>query len=205
MSRPKPIKPPKRGRPEKTTAQRARVKRRIFEAAKTLFQQEGYAKISMRRIAKEIGCTPMTLYGYYNRKIDILRTLWDGVLDDLFVLLETIDQDADPQIYLHHLCVAYVGFWVDNTDSYRLVFMAEGVTQPDVSAFLGNPDSLARFHLFLNAIQQLEGKPQSDETKAKLDFLFSVLHGIAHNTITISGYDWSSPDAQIRIAIKAIL
>lgn len=199
-----PIKTPKRGRPEKSTAQRLRMKRRIFEAAKTLFQQEGYAKISMRRIAKEVGCTPMTLYGYYDSKIAVLRTLWGGVFDDLFAVLETIDKDAGPQVYLRDLCLAYVGFWIDNTDSYRLVFMAEGVTQPDVSAFLGDADSLARFHLFVVAIQQLEGNLQSDEIKVKLDFLFSVLHGIAHNTITISGYDWSSPEDQIRVAIKGM-
>lgn len=181
------------------------MQRRISEAAMGLFQQEGYAKISMRRIAKEIGCTPMTLYGYYDGKIDILKTLWGGVFDELFMVLKMINTDTDPELYLQNLCVAYVDFWMERPDSYRLVFMAEGVTQPDVSAFLDSPDSLARFELLLSAVQRLDGQAMQFDLKAKTDFLISVLHGIAHNAITISGYEWASPEVQIRYAIKGIL
>lgn len=200
-----PRKTPKRGRPEKSAAQREHMQRRISEAAMGLFQQEGYAKISMRRIAKEIGCTPMTLYGYYDGKIDILKTLWGGVFDELFMVLKMINTDTDPELYLQNLCVAYVDFWMERPDSYRLVFMAEGVTQPDVSAFLDSPDSLARFELLLSAVQRLDGQAMQFDLKAKTDFLISVLHGIAHNAITISGYEWASPEVQIRYAIKGIL
>ena len=107
---PKPLasKTPKRGRPEKSPAQRQEMKSQISEIAKTLFQQEGYAKVSMRRIAKEMDCTPMTIYGYYDGKIDILRTLWGGVFKELFTGLRAINKNPDPRIYLKTLCVAYV-------------------------------------------------------------------------------------------------
>ena len=50
------------GRPMISDSKRARVRREIAEIAKRLFQEEGYAKISIRRIAGELGCSPMTLY-----------------------------------------------------------------------------------------------------------------------------------------------
>jgi len=204
MPNPQVRKPPRRGRPEMSSKQREQMKHRISEVARGLFQQDGYAKISMRRIAKEIGCTPMTLYGYYEGKIDILRTLWGDVFEELFNGLREIGKDLDPQIYLKTLCVAYVKYWTDNADYYRLVFMAEGVTQPDVSLFLDNPDIVAQFGLFLEAIQNLGRDRQIVDTKPELDFLLSALHGIAHNKITISGYEWSSSEDQIHYAVRGI-
>jgi len=62
-----------RGRPAITTEQREEMRARIAGEAKRLFQTEGYSQVSMRRISKEIGCAPMTLYKYYEAKIDILR------------------------------------------------------------------------------------------------------------------------------------
>lgn len=204
---PKPLasEAPKRGRPKKSSAKRQEMKLRISEAAKMLFQKEGYSEVSMRRIAKEIGCTPMTLYGYYDGKIDILRTLWEDVFKDLFNRLNSISNEVDSHIYLESLCVAYVDYWINNSDYYRLVFMAEGVTQPDVSVFLGHSDIIIQYGLFLTAIQNLEGDQSIDATKDKLDFLISAMNGIAHNKITLSGYEWSSPKNQIQYIIKGIL
>ena len=203
---PKPLasKTPKRGRPVKSLAQRQEMKTQISEIAKTLFQQEGYAKVSMRRIAKEMGCTPMTLYGYYDGKIDILRTLWGGVFKELFDHLGAIRFEKNPKAYLQTLCVTYVNYWINNPDYYRLVFMAEGVTQPDVSVFLDNPDIVIQYTLFLDAIQNLESEKQIADSKIQLDFLISAMHGIAHNKVTLSSYDWSSPEDQIQYIIKGI-
>ncbi|MEP3891318.1 MAG: TetR/AcrR family transcriptional regulator [Hellea sp.] len=197
-------KPAGRGRPEMSSAQREEMKLRISQAAKALFQEQGYAKISLRRIAKEIGCTPMTIYGYYPSKFDILRTLWGDVFKTLFDHLNSIENDGNPQTRLQSLCAAYVNFWINNPDYYRLVFMAEGVTQPDVSLFLDNPEIVAKYTLFLQALHHLQPQNEGQDAKAKLDFLLSAMHGVAHNKITISGYDWSSCDAQIGYAIKGI-
>lgn len=204
---PKPLasKTPKRGRPEKSFAQRQEMKLSISEAAKMLFQQEGYSEVSMRRIANEIGCTPMTLYGYYDGKIDILRTLWGDVFKDLFNRLGTINDKTDSHVYLQKLCAAYVNYWINNPDYYRLVFMAEGVTQPDVSVFLDDSDIVTQYDLFLIALQNLEKGESKGSPKAKLDFVISAMHGIAHNKITLSGYEWSSPENQIHYILKGIL
>jgi len=199
-----PNKSIQRGRPEMSSVKREEMRLRISEAAKILFHEEGYAKVSMRRIAKEIGCTPMTLYGYFTGKIDILRTLWGDVFNILFGSLNNIPNVGDPQIYLESLCAAYVEYWTNNPEHYRLVFMAEGVTQPDVSLFLENPDIIIHYSIFVEAIQHLGGERYTDGTKLKLDFLMSVMHGIAHNRITISGYEWSSYEGQIQLAIRGI-
>jgi len=76
-----------------------RMRQEIANIATRLFQEEGYAKISIRRIASEIGCSPMTLYKYYPAKIDILRTLWADIFNDLFDKLEALPQTGKQHLY----------------------------------------------------------------------------------------------------------
>jgi len=193
-----------RGRPSISDSKRHRMRSDIADCAKRLFQEEGYATISMRRIAREIGCSPMTLYKYYDAKIDILRTLWTGVFDDLFDQLQADPQP--PKSDLHALATGYVQYWLDHTEYYRLVFLAEGVSQPDVSIFIDNPDLVQRFSIFAEAIADACAvKPDADTLKVKLDGLLCFLNGIAHNMITISGYAWSKPDRMVDMAVEAVI
>jgi AcrR family transcriptional regulator len=83
-------KPPKkrRGRPKRTQAEIEDMRSEIKRCAKLLFQKEGYPAVSMRRLAQEAGITVMTLYKYFERKIDILRALWQTIFEELFTELE---------------------------------------------------------------------------------------------------------------------
>jgi hypothetical protein len=44
-----------------------------------------------------------------------------------------------------------------------------------------------------------------DTLKLKLDGLICILHGIAHNLITISGYDWSAASDLVEIATRTLI
>ena len=191
------------GRPMISDSKRARVRHEIAEIAKRLFQEEGYAKISIRRIAGELGCSPMTLYKYYPAKIDILRTLWADVFNDLFDKLEALPQIGENQ--LHDLGKAYVRYWLNHKEYYRLVFISDGVTQSDVSTFLESPEFAQRFFIFGQAFKSsYTYELKFDELKEKLDAFICFLNGIAHNMITISGYEWSDPDKMIAMAVNAV-
>lgn len=191
------------GRPAVSDSKKRRMRREIADVAKRLFQEEGYAKISMRRIAAEIGCSPMTLYKYYDAKVDILRTLWADVFRELFDRLEAVSERDGSQ--LQGLGLAYVQYWLDHTEYYRLVFISDGVTQSDVSVFLDSPELVQRFNIFAQALSESHSEnPRSDELKAKLDAFICFLNGISHNLITISGYRWSDPDKMVAMAVSAV-
>jgi len=198
---------PRRGRPAITAEKREEMTTRISETARRLFQTEGYSTVSMRRIAGEIGCSPMTLYKYYDAKIDILRTLWADVFDELFSGLDSISgSEKLPAEALVCLSATYVDYWLNNREAYRLVFVADGVTQPDVSIFLDNPDIIARYNVFAAAIAKACADDlDADILKLKLDTLVCALHGIAHNAITISGYDWADSEDMLRIVVAGII
>lgn len=200
-------KPPGRGRPAVSPAHRKAMQVQIAEAAQRLFSTEGYGQVSMRRIAAEVGCAPMTLYKYYDAKIDILRTLWGGVFEAVFAhVIAEAETAVSPDTKLTQISHAYVSYWLEQPDHYRLVFMAEGVTQPDVSLFVDTPEIAQQFRVFAEAIVDAHtGKLDTPTLKVKLDALLCLLHGIAHNKITISGYPWAEIDALIAIGVRGIL
>lgn len=196
----------RRGRPAVTAEKRAAMRARIAEAAKHLFQTEGYGQVSMRRIANEIGCAPMTLYKYYDAKIDILCTLWSDIFVRVFDHLEKSNPPGtEPAQRLKTLASTYVAYWLEHTDQYRLVFMADGVTQSDVSIFVDKPEIITHFEIFAAVIIEChDGSVEPDILKRKLDALICFLHGIAHNLITINGYPWTQADEIVAIAVDGV-
>ncbi|MEZ5226686.1 MAG: TetR/AcrR family transcriptional regulator [Acidimicrobiales bacterium] len=55
----------------------------IAGCALELFRSDGYAGVSMRRLAGSAGCTPMTLYKYFENKFEILQLIWADVFVEL--------------------------------------------------------------------------------------------------------------------------
>lgn len=197
----------RRGRPAISDEKKRAMREKIATATQCLFQTEGYRQISMRRIAAEVGCSPMTLYKYYGSKIDILHTLWEGIFGELFDKLDSLDlNQAASHEQLILLSSGYVDYWLENTDHYRLVFMTEGVNQTDVSVFLENPNVADRYQVFAMPIAQASTAKSSDhELMQKLDALMCFLQGIAHNLITISGHSWPAGEYLVGAAVRGVL
>ena len=195
---------PTRGRPLATEEQVLAMRARIVDAARALFLGEGYQAISMRRIAAAVGCSPMTLYGYFPAKIDILGQLWMDVFSQLFVNLNRIaNGDEAPFVRLKLVSCAYVRYWVDHHDHYRMVFMSEGVSQPEVSLFATDGEIAHHYLLFYTLIAKACRIEQTSLIPLG-ECLICSLNGIAHNLITVSGYPWSKPERLAEIIVEGL-
>ncbi|TCP61583.1 TetR family transcriptional regulator [Rhodovulum bhavnagarense] len=199
--------PRRRGRPARSATQVADMRAHIAAAALKLFQSEGYAAVSMRRLAGEAGCTPMTLYSYFENKIDILRALWADVLAELFDGLDRIAAaEPDPVARLNAVAQGYVAYWLTHRDHYFMIFMSGGLTRADVTGFVQGDAALARFDLFRICLAQALGDgPPPQDLRVKSEALLCALNGTAHNLITIGGYDWATPEALVQEAVAGLL
>src|SRR6185436_13852347 len=65
----------KMGIRERQSREREAVRRAILNAARTLFLAEGYANVSMRKIADQIEYSPGAIYSYFASKEDIFFSL----------------------------------------------------------------------------------------------------------------------------------
>lgn len=196
---------PRRGRPPLSAAAIDDMRARIAEAARKLFKAEGYAAVSMRRLAQEVDVTPMTLYTYYDAKVGILRHLWAQIFDAVFDKVDAASAKArDPRAALRAASLAYVAYWLDHRDHYRMVFMTEGVSQDEVGVFVNDATTSARFAVFARALAVCAPKGVGSP-KEKADLLLCGLHGIAHCAITMSSYRWTAADTLVENLIAGIL
>ncbi|MBV1885921.1 MAG: TetR/AcrR family transcriptional regulator [Parvibaculaceae bacterium] len=198
---------PTKGRPALSDAQKENMRAEIADHAERLFQKEGYSAISMRRLAGEVGCSPMTLYKYYENKIDILRQLWGQIFKTLFDQIEgTRAANATASQTLAHIAKTYVAYWLSHTEHYRLVFMSEGISQPEVGVFVGDTQIENHLIVFFEAMQQAtQLDPQDIRLKHKTDLLICTLNGIAHSHITISAYPWTEAEKLVEMTVTNLL
>lgn len=204
---PTDIAPRSRGRPVRSEQQVEDMQARISDQALRLFQQDGYAAISMRRLAQEVGCTVMTIYRYYERKVDILRALWTRIFETLFDSLDEIYRlHSGPVSRIEAVAQGYVSFWLEHREHYFLVFMSSNVAQSDVSIIVKDDALLARFAIFQRCIAEASAQPIGEEAlKVRSELLLCALNGISHNLITISAYPWSNPKDLVRAAVSGVI
>lgn len=196
---------PRRGRPQLSDTQRDQMREAIAAAARRVFMAEGYGSVSLRRLASEVGCTPMAIYTYYDSKLDILRQLWAEVFDAAFAEVDhAASQDAAPALRLKAMSLAYVGYWLEHSDHYRLVFMSSGVSQGDVTQFVEADAITVRYAAFATALRAcIEG---DDPRLARYaEALICGLIGIAHCHITVSGYPWSAADVLVGVLVEGTI
>lgn len=103
---------------------RTSVRQAILDAARVLFSKEGYAGLSMRRLAESIGYTPRTIYLYFADKDDLLSELIEEDVGRLADRLEAAAaEQLDPDRRLDAVALAYVSFGLENSHAYEAAFM----------------------------------------------------------------------------------
>ncbi len=100
------------------------LRRRILDATRHLLVAEGYTSLSMRKIARAIGCSPTAIYLYFQNKDALVHTLID---EGFGLLYEELREEAarhdDPVARLEALWRRYVAFGLRNPEYYEIMFM----------------------------------------------------------------------------------
>jgi len=196
----------RRGRPSLTEADIAAHKARIAAIAERLFREEGYQGISMRRLASEAECAPMTLYAYFGSKAAILQTIWLAFFDELFADLEVrAAAVADPKDRLRTVSRAYAAYWITHPERYRMVFMTEGLKPEEVGAFVRDSGAVKRFDIFFETLAAAGPSFSEGEVKTRGELIVSALQGISYNHITTSAYPWEAPDTLVDALIDCLI
>jgi AcrR family transcriptional regulator len=98
-------------------------KARLCEVAERRFAEGGVESVSMRQLAAELGCSPMTPYRYFRDKDEILAAVRAAAFDRFALALESAGQGvADPRERARASGRAYLEFAFSQPDAYRLMF-----------------------------------------------------------------------------------
>jgi AcrR family transcriptional regulator len=109
---------------ERRTRHRASLRREILDAARTLFIEEGYDRVSMRKVAQRIEYSPTTIYLHFKDKAELFNAVCEETFGGLTRKLEAIvARGGDPVTVLREGLRTYAKFALKHKEHYTVAFM----------------------------------------------------------------------------------
>jgi len=99
------------------------LRKQILETCRDFLVEEGFGRMSMRKIARKVGVTATSIYLHFQNKDELLHTLIDETIEELNAHLEAAAQlKGSPREQLLNLAQAYVDFAMQNPGKYQIVY-----------------------------------------------------------------------------------
>jgi AcrR family transcriptional regulator len=184
------------GTTERRDREKHELRDSILDAARTLFAEQGYEAVTMRKIAEKIEYSPTAIYFHFKDKQSLLRELCDtdfGALAHEFQKIARID---DPIDRLRHIGRAYVGFAIEHPNHYRLMFMTPhpaAIRAEDSRIARGNPEEDAYAFLRATVAAAIAGarlRPELSDADLVSQMVWSGTHGVVSLQIAKCNDDW---------------
>ncbi len=96
---------------------------RVAQAALTLFARHGYAAVSMRQIAAEVGVQAGALYNYTADKQSLLFDLMRGHMDELLAARRCVPAQGGPLARLEEFTRFHIRFHLERPDAVFISYM----------------------------------------------------------------------------------
>ncbi|MDA1028616.1 MAG: TetR/AcrR family transcriptional regulator [Bacteroidetes bacterium] len=100
------------------------LQRLILDTARKLLFTEGYARLSMRKIAQRIGYSATSIYLHYGNKDELVHALIDEGVDLLHEeLCAAYDGSQEPIEQLSEMFLAYINFGLTRPEYYEIMYV----------------------------------------------------------------------------------
>lgn len=184
---------------EPRTERGRRTRDGLIEAARTVFERQGFAATRMSDIAAEAGVSHGTVYTYFDTKEDVLEATMQQLVDQLLETIGGADL-TDPVERIANANERYLSAFAENAPLLRVVEEVS-VTDRRFSAIL---DDLRRSHL-QRVTAQVRRQQQDGRVHADLDpqttaaALCAMVEGFSRHWTQFSSID--DPNGQATLTV----
>jgi AcrR family transcriptional regulator len=180
---------------DRRARERQELHDKILDAARELFATHGYEAVTLRKIAEAIEYTPAAIYGHFQDKDDLIRTLCKRDFDVFSAQLSTLQTVADPVERIRQLGHGYVRFALEHPQHYRLMFMTPNDLEHDEDALERRGDPHRDGYAFLRlSVQEAIERGRMRESYRDADLaaqtFWAGVHGVASLQITHASDNW---------------
>lgn len=156
------------------------IRRNILDVTRKLLIEQGITRLSIRMIAREVGCSVGTIYFYFENKDVLIHALIEEGFDKLAQIQEDYEASiSDPLERLEALCRNYVSFALENPEYYEIMFMLkpERMARYPVEKFRRARRSLK---VLATALSQCSEKGLMNVTEPYMEahLTWAFMHGI---------------------------
>ncbi len=183
------------GSSERKERQKAKLQQQILDAAREITIRDGFAALTMRKIADAIEYAPGTIYLYFENRDEIAIQLCRQGYQELLDCLQPTATIPDPYDRLRAIASAYMDFGLANTATYRLIFMEDpkftNAVLSEVPIDSSDGAGMKSFQLLVTIFDDMKakGRLSIDADSARLAEIFwTSLHGILSLKLTFPGF-----------------
>ena len=168
------------------------LRRKILAAAQQIITSEGFAALSMRKLADHIEYSAASIYLHFRNREQIARELGDAGYGQLLAMMTAAAEEEDVLKRLKAVGMSYVAFGLEHPETYRLIFM--GDSEYMAAAFAEHaPGSAASrsYQLLVDLAVDLKkarlyaGKAAPGELA---EMLWAAMHGIVSLKLACTGF-----------------
>ena len=177
------------GTSERRNRHRASLRQEILNAASQLFVEEGYHRLTMRRLAERIEYSPTTIYLYFKNKNELLRAVCEETFSQLASRLERLQKTAGtPLGRLRDGLRTYIEFGLAHPNQYLVAFMSPNAGM-DGGSFEGSAGSRA-FDTLRQSVRACSenGDIHTADVEMTAQALWAGVHGVTSLFITMKGF-----------------
>lgn len=109
---------------ERRKMEKEKIKKEIHKAASEIIIDEGYSKLSIRKIASKIDYSPSLIYNYYENKADIVLSIWQ---EKSSIIINTMSNlklnDFNEETNIKKLFKTYINLILESPEEYRAIML----------------------------------------------------------------------------------
>lgn len=143
----------------------------ILQTARTEFIEKGFQQVSMRGIAKLLGCSHGAIYYHFKNKAELFYAIVEDDFSKLNNRLKaTMEGTEEDSTKLYHVFLNYIEFGLNHQSQYELMFLVRNREVDSLSQDSANHS----YHKFAQAVQSLSNNKL---TISEVWSVFIALHG----------------------------
>ena len=163
------------------------LRQKILDVSREILLSQGFAALTMRRVAEAIDYSPAAIYLHFQSREQIAQELCFAGLRRLYERLQSVTA-KDPATRLSGYARAYLEYSQSDPETYRLIFMADSQLTKAVFTHRDSGGGEAALRLIVTAFTELHtGSKKTCGKPSELAELFwASLHGLASLRIACS-------------------
>jgi AcrR family transcriptional regulator len=180
---------------------RLRILEKVMAVATEELAEKGPEELSLRQIARRLGCAIGTLYLYFRDKDALIDAVVDAGFAGLLTSLQAVDATMPVREQLRAAFQSYVRYGIENQNLYRCAFcLPRGADRP-----LRRPHQAFEHLVHLVERAREAGLFQHVETQLAAQTIWVAAHGLTSLLVLRPDFPWTGREVLISSVMESTL
>ena len=170
------------------TADGEQTKSRLLTEARDLYLEEGFARFSLREVARRAGVSAAAVYRHYESKEDLLGQVCAAGLQVFYSYLVRCLSEPTPRARLAGCATLYRRFGLENPRDYRFVFMGAAEDFAALAPPSGIQEPAPTFQILVDRVRECTaaGVLREGSAEETATVIWAHVHGLV--SLRLSGH-----------------